>query len=114
MKPPKNVVKREEEKGIETKWQLIFIENLVSVLKNGVDDPDLPAGVGNGSARISAHERGAEDDGKVVRVHAVNMRLVHDAVEVEGQRTQGGVVGVRKAVNDGVKGVAADNIVVSF
>jgi hypothetical protein len=51
---------------VPTKRQLVLIENLVRVLQNGVNDPNLPAGVGDGGAGVGAHERGAKDDGEVM------------------------------------------------
>lgn len=83
-------------------------------MQNRINDFNLPAGVGNGRAGIRAHERRAKDDGQVVRVHAVHVRIVHDAVQVQRDGAQRRVVGVGEAVDDGVQRVAADNIVVVF
>lgn len=84
---------------------------MVGVLQNGVDDLDLPSCVGNGRAWVAAHEGRAKDDSEVVRVHARNVGVVHDAVEVKSDGAQGGVVGIREAVDDGVEGVPADGVV---
>lgn len=84
---------------------------MVGVLQNSVDDLDLPSCVGNGSAWVAAHEGRAKDDGEIVRVHACNVGVIHDAIEVKSNGAQGGVVGVREAVDDGVEGVSADSIV---
>jgi hypothetical protein len=62
---------------------LVVVEDLVRVLQDRVDDLDLPAGVGDGGRRVRAHQRRPEDDGQVVRVHAVRVRVVHDAVQVQ-------------------------------
>lgn len=49
-----------------------------------------------------------------MRVHAVDVGVVHDAEQVEGEGSEGGVVWVGEAVDDGVEGVAADDIIVVF
>jgi hypothetical protein len=53
---------------------LVLVKDLVSVLQDRVHDLDLPSGVLDGSAGVCPHEGGAEDDGQVVRVHAVDVR----------------------------------------
>lgn len=92
----------------------VIVENLVCVLQNGIDDLDLPACVRNGSAGVSAHEGRSEDDCQVVRVHAIDMRVIHNTVEMESEGAKSGVVGVGKAVDDSMEGVTADNVVVMF
>jgi hypothetical protein len=49
-----------------------------------------------------------------MRVHPVDVGIVHDAIEMERHGTEGGVVGVGEGIDDGVQGVAADNVVVVF
>lgn len=49
-----------------------------------------------------------------MRVHAVNVRVVDDAVQVEHEGAEGGVVGVGQAVDDGVKVVSADDFIFVF
>lgn len=44
-------------------------------------------------------------------VHAVNVGVVDDAVQVEHEGAEGGVVGVGQAVDDGVEVVSTDNFV---
>lgn len=58
----------------------ILIKDLVRVYQDCVNDLDLPTGICNGGAWIGAHERGAEDDGQVMGVHAVDVGVVDDAV----------------------------------
>lgn len=83
-------------------------------MQNGIDDFNLPSCVGHRRARVAAHERRAKDDGQVMRVHAVNVRVVHHAVQVQRDGAQRRVVGVGEAVDDGVQRVAADDVVVVF
>lgn len=92
--------------------RLVLVEDLVRVLQDGVDNLDLPPGVLDGPPRVGAHEGGAEDDGEVVRVHAVDVRGLDDAVEVQAEGAEGGVVGVGEGVDDGVEGVPAHDVVV--
>ena len=47
-----------------------------------------------------------------MRVHAVDMRVVHDAVEVQGEGTEGGIVRVGETVDNSVKGVTADDVII--
>lgn len=109
---------KKEKKKKKTKTKLrdksILIENLVRVYQDCVNDLDLPAGICNGGAGIGAHEGGAENDGQVVRVHAVNVRVVDDAVQVEHEGAEGGIVGVGQAVDDGVKIVSANDFIFVF
>lgn len=46
-----------------------------------------------------------------MRVHAVGVSVVHDAVEVQRDGAQRRVVGIGQAVDNGVQRVAADNVV---
>lgn len=77
------------------KSSLVLVKDLQRVLQDRVDRLDLPACVGDGGAWVSSHECGAEDNGQVVRVHAVVVAVVHDTPEVKGEGAEGGVVGVR-------------------
>lgn len=99
---------------MQARPQSFVVKDLVGVLQNCINNFDLPSGVGNASCRIGAHDRGAKDDGEVVGVHPVDMGVLHDAVEVEGQRAQSGVVGIGEAVDDGVEGVSANNVIFLF
>lgn len=49
-----------------------------------------------------------------MRVHAVDVGVVNDAVQVEHEGAEGGVVGVGQAVDDGVEVVSADDFVFVF
>jgi hypothetical protein len=49
-----------------------------------------------------------------VRVHPVDVRVVRDTVEVEHYRAEGSVVGIGEGIDDGVQGVAADNVIFVF
>ena len=49
-----------------------------------------------------------------MRVHPVEMAVVHDAVEMERDGAQGGIVGVGKSVDNGMQRVAAHNVVFVF
>lgn len=49
-----------------------------------------------------------------MRVHAVDVRIVNDAVEMEHQGAQGSVVGVGQAVDNGVERVSSNNLVFVF
>lgn len=42
------------------------------------------------------------------------MRVVHDAVKVQSQGAESSVVGVREAIDNSVKGITADGIIVVF
>lgn len=101
-------------KRVQAMPQSFVVKDLVGVLQNCIDNLDLPSGVGDASCRIGTHDRGAKDDGEVVGVHPVDMGVLHDAVEVEGQRAQSGVVGIGEAVDDGVEGVSANNVIFLF
>lgn len=92
----------------------ILIENLICILQNCINHLDLPARIGNSRTRIGSHESRTEYDGQVMRVHPVDVGVVHDAIEMERHGTEGGVVGVGEGIDDGVQGVAADNVVVVF
>lgn len=92
----------------------ILIKDLVRVYQDCVNDLDLPAGICDGGAGIGAHERGTEDDGQIVGVHAIDVGVVNDAVQVEHEGAEGRVVGVGQAVDDGVKVVSADDFVFVF
>lgn len=79
-----------------------------------MNNADLPRSVGKTvRVRVRAHQSRPKDDGKVVRVHARDRRVVHDAVEVEREGAERGVVRVGEAVDDGVKRIpATDDILV--
>jgi hypothetical protein len=87
---------------------------LIRIQQNRLHDAGLEPRVTDIRPRGGAHERGAKDDGEVLRAHAVGAGIVHDAVQVQRQGAQGGVVGVGQAVNDGVERVAADRLVLVF
>ena len=90
---------------------IIIIKNLIRILQNRIHNPDLPPRIRNTRPGGGAHERRAEDDGQVLGAHAVRRRVVDDAVQVQGQGAEGGVVRIGQAVDDGVEGVAADDVV---
>lgn len=92
----------------------ILIKDLVRVYQDCVNDLDLPACICDSGAGIRAHERGTEDDGQIVGVHAVDVGVVNDAVQVEHEGAEGGIVGVGQAVDDGVEVVSADDFVFVF
>lgn len=97
------------------KTPLLIIKNTIRILQYRIDNLNLPPRVLDPHPRRPGpHERGAEDDGQVVRVHPVGVRVVHDAVEVQRQGAERRVVGVREGVDDEVEGVAADGGVVLF
>lgn len=106
--------KRRKDQERSRLFQSILIKNLVRVYQDCVNDLDLPAGICNSGAGIGAHECGTEDDGQVVGVHAVDVRVVNDAVQVEHEGAESGIVGVRQAVDDGVEVVSADDFVFMF
>lgn len=49
-----------------------------------------------------------------MRVHPVDVGIVHDAVQVERYGAESSVVGVREGIDDGVEGVAAHSVVFVF
>ena len=63
--------------------QSILVENLVRVLQNSVDDLDLPSSVCNRRTGIRSHECRTEDNGEVVGVHAIDMRVLNNTVQME-------------------------------
>lgn len=71
---------------------LVIIKDLVRVLQNGINNLCLQAQV---SKSISTKQRGTQDDGQVVRVHAVEALILNDAVHVQSQRPESGVVWIR-------------------
>lgn len=84
---PCNMIKGEMKgtnmgRNMAKKFTSIFIKYLVRILQDRVNDLDLPAGVGNGSRWIRAHQRWAKDDGQIVRIHSVDMRIVHDSIKM--------------------------------
>lgn len=91
---------------------LILVEDLIRVLQYRIHRADLPGGVGDVASGRRAHERRPEHDGQVLRVHAVHGAVLHDPPQVQRQRAQRGVVGVRQAVDDGVHAVPAHDVVV--
>lgn len=91
---------------------LILVEDLIRVLQYRIHGTDLPGGVRDVAPRRRAHERRPEHDGQVLRVHAVHRAVLHDAPQVQRQRAQRRVVGVRQAVDDGVHAVPAHDVVV--
>lgn len=94
---------------------LLIIKDTIRILQYRINNLNLPPRVlyaHPGCPR--PHERRAKDDGQVVRVHPIGVRVVHDAVEVQRQGAERRVVGVRKGVDDEVEGVAADGGVVLF
>lgn len=96
------------------KSSLVLVKDLQRVLQDRVDRLDLPACVGDGGAWVCSHECRAEDDGQVMRVHAVVVTVVHDTPEVKGEGAESGVVGVREAIDDGVEGVTSNSVIVMF
>ena len=95
-------------------WRLrsIIVKDLVRVLKNGVDHPDLPASIGNVTAAAGPHEGRAEDDGEVLATHPVDTRVLDHTVEVECESTERSVVGVWQAVDDGMERVSTHRVIV--
>lgn len=94
--------------------RLILVEDLIGALEDGIDDLDLPPSVGDGLGGISAHQGRAKDDGEVVRVHAVDVGVVHDAGQMQTESTEGGIVWIREVVDDGMEGVSAYNVIIVF
>lgn len=47
-------------------------------------------------------------------VHAVDVGVVNDAVQMEHEGTERGIVGVGQVVDDGVEVVSADGVVFVF
>ena len=74
---------------LQREWRLrsIIVKDLVGVLKNGVDHPDLPASIGDVTAAAGPHEGRAEDDGEVLGAHPVDTRVLDHTVEVEREST---------------------------
>lgn len=103
--------KNKEAKEVKGRQRLVLIKDLVGVLKDGVNNLDLPACIGDGCGSVTAHEGRTENDSQVVRVHAVGVCIVHDSVEMERDGTQSGIVGIREAVDNGVQRVTTDNII---
>lgn len=93
---------------------VILVKDLIRILQNSIHHPNLPPGIRDIRPGGGAHERGAKHDSQVLRAHPVGRRVVYDAVQVERQGAQRGVVWVREAVDDGVEGVAADDVVFVF
>lgn len=90
----------------------VIIKYLVRILQYCLDNLGLEPGIGE--VRIRAHERRAEDNGQVLRAHAVDARVLNDAVQMQRQRAQRRVVGVWKVVDDGMQRVTAENFVFVF
>jgi hypothetical protein len=70
----------------------IIIKDLVRIQQYRLDHLGLEARIGQ--IRVGAHEGRPEDDGQVLRRHAVDARLVHNTEEVQREGAEGGVVGV--------------------
>jgi uncharacterized protein (UPF0147 family) len=104
-------VKRGEQK---TNSILVFIKNLVRILQNRIHDANLPRSIRNIASRGRAHERRPEDDGQVLRAHAVDGAVIHDPMQMQRERAQGGIVGVGQIVDDGVHTVSPHDVVVMF
>lgn len=92
----------------------IVIEYLIRVLQDGIDDPDLPARIADARAWGGSHQRRPEYDGQILRAHPSDVRVVYHTVQMQGEGSESGIVGVRQAIDDGVQRVAADDFVVVF
>lgn len=95
---------------------IIIIKDLIRIQQNRLHHAGLEPRVADIRPRrgAGAHERRAKYDGEVLRAHAVGAGIVHDAVQVQRQGAQRGVVGVGQAVDDGVQRIAADGFVFVF
>ena len=89
----------------------VVVKNLICVVQYRINDSDLPTRVLDVRTSIRTHERGTEYDGEIRGIHSVGGRSLLDAIQVESKSTEGGVVGVGKGVDNGMEGVAADNVV---
>lgn len=93
---------------------IIIVKYLIRVLQYRIHDSHLPPSIRDVRPRRRAHEGGPKHNGQVLRAHAVCRRVLDDAMQVQGQGAQSGIVGIWQAVNDGMQGVAADNVVFVF
>lgn len=93
---------------------IIIIKNLIRILQNRIHRPNLPPRIRDIRPRRGAHKGRSKHNSKILRAHAVGRRVLDDAVQVQGDGAQGGVVGVREVVDDCVEGVAADYVVFVF
>lgn len=89
----------------------VIVKDLHRVLQDGVNHLALPRrvrDVGLGAA----HERGPEHDGQVLARHAIHAGILDDAVQVQGDRAEGGVVRVWEVVDGRVQRITADDVIV--
>lgn len=66
---------------------LILIKDLVGILQYRINNSDLPSCVLDICSWCRAHERWPKDNGQILRVHAIDGRVLDDAVQVERQRS---------------------------
>lgn len=92
----------------------VVVKDLVRVLQDRIHHSALEPRIGDGALHVGAHESGAEHDGQVLTVHPVDRRVLDDTVKVQRDSSKGGVVGIRKRVDDGVERVATDDVIVIF
>ena len=72
----------------------VFVKYLQRILQNAVDDPNLPSGVCDIGNRIGHHEGRREADCQVARSHLVDALALGNAMQMQSQGAQRGVVPV--------------------
>jgi hypothetical protein len=61
---------------------------------------------------MRAHQRWCETDGQIRSRHAVLGVMLLDAVEMENQSSEGGVVGIGELIDDGVNSIATGGSII--
>jgi hypothetical protein len=58
------------------------------------------------------HQGRAKHHRKIAAVHPVNAGVLLDTIEMQCKCPQCGIVGIREAVDDGMKRVPSDNVII--
>ena len=89
---------------------VIVIKDLESVVQDRLDNSGLPSSIFDvtsdtwpATVALLSHQRGSKADGKVAWRHSVLLRMLRYSVEMQCKHSQGGVVGVRERIDDGME-----------
>lgn len=100
---------------------VIVIKNLEGVVQDRLHNSGLPSGIFDvapntqpATVALLTHQSWPKAYCKIGRRHSVLLRTLCYPVKVQCEYPQSSIVGVRECVDDGMKGVTADNIVVKF
>jgi hypothetical protein len=84
----------------------ILIEDLICVCQDSIEDPRLQTGICNLWPCMRAHQRWCETNGEIRSRHAVLAVVLLNAVEMQNQSSERGIVGIGELIDDRVNSVA--------